>query len=178
MISVLKITPSTGATRVRFADAMLSLDPELLIFDGRIKAALRPRASFVLDSVSTCNIAEFLYLAPGVLVIQDADLLNCDDMYYLTAAGTECLRLSDGTRSFTAINPVEYLPPPSQGSSPCIVDKHYMPLFRIIGMPQTDLFTTTGFHPPGTDFAGVYERFGFRGLCFETVWTGERTRVP
>lgn len=178
MISVLRITPATGATRVRFTDAMLGLDPEFLTFDGREKRALRPRAPFILESVSACNSGEILYLAPGVLVIQEDDLINCEDMYYLTASGTECLMLSDGTKSFNAINPVEFLPPPSQGSSPCLVDKHYMPLFRIIGMPKTDLFTTTGFLPPGDEFAAVYEQFGFKGLCFETVWTGERTRVP
>jgi len=100
-------------------------------------------------------------------------MAECMDVYYVLAFAEEHIWMTDGDREFTAVNPLEYLPPPARGTAPCVVDRHYMPLFRIAAMQPTELFTATGFLVPENEFKPVYEMNGFKGLIFEPVWSGE-----
>jgi hypothetical protein len=115
----------------------------------------------------------FWRLAPGVLVLGEEALLQCDDLYYSTVGGIELLSLRDGARVFKALNAVEFLPRPSSGAAPCLVDRHYMAVFCIEGQPETDIFTVSGHLTALSEFKSIYDHYGFQGLHFEPIWTGQ-----
>jgi hypothetical protein len=177
MIQVFQIRTDPRAPRLRVDDAM-PYAAAFARFDGDEKGHLSPRASFrVTAAEGAFDERQFHHLAPGVLAGPEEGLNGCEDMYWATG-GNERLALVAGDRPFVAINPLYFLDAPADGSSPCLVDRFYGPIFRIAGRDPTELFCAAGLAVPGDEFKHVYDQHGFRGLTFEEIWRGHWTPSP
>lgn len=172
MIQIFRITTSPNAPRLSLRSPT-QYDDRFMIFDGSGKAAYSPRATFDVVEEPCLNVRQFYLFAPGVLVCDWEAMSQCDHMYY-AAEGTERLAMRGMHKSFSAINSLDALPKPASGTSPCIVDQFNASIFRIEGAPATDVYCVSGFEIPMDEFKNVYDAYGFSGLIFEEVWSGER----
>jgi hypothetical protein len=68
---------------------------------------------------------------------------------------------------------VGFAPPSDNPNRPFDLDNFNSPIFRLRNYAPTDLFCLSGSRVPGDEFKYSYDKFGFIGLIFEEIWSGE-----
>ena len=74
---------------------------------------------------------QFYFVDDSVLVLPESMLLKYEEIHWVTAYNATAERIVAGGVNFELIDILEALPPDRQRGAPCLVDKHYTPLFRI-----------------------------------------------
>jgi hypothetical protein len=177
MVCVYQIHSTPEAPRLEVLD---ETDAQLLVFDGQRKSAKwPPRGLKVKTSAPPADLFQFYQLAPGVLVYPEQVIEACGDFYWVATQNIEPLHAVSHGAVFNLINIVDFMDPLEPGvpgydvGAPCNVASFYAPIIKIKGRPPTDMYCISGLGNPKNEFKPVYERYGFKGLVFQTVWQGE-----
>lgn len=169
--------------RIEYAPEAPRLEPleassmELLVFDGRRKAAAWPAGGLKVGEVRPNeSLFQFYYLAPGVLAYPEELVGACEDFYWVATQNIEPLRVVSGSILFSLLNIIEFMEPLLPGEpgyeqgAPCNVVEFYAPIIRIRRRDPTELYCVSGVTNPMNEFKAVYERYGFKGLEFREIW--------
>lgn len=150
----------------------ISIARDLGDFDGSSKLKDLANQPLRADVLPTTTRRSFFRLTPGVLVLPQRDIEECEDMYYVLT-GTEQLAATSAVAEFRLFNPVDTLP---VGSNHCPADtsRFYRPIFRLSHRNCRDIYCIEGVASvPENEFKLIYERHRFQGLTFEKIWEGD-----
>lgn len=167
--------------RIRVSDdaPQLVIDPEapyaseFTTLDGSSKVLLSTNKSFIAKPNSNYPWQQVYAVAPGCFALSEEAWEECEDIYYLLTLGNELLSAGDSQFAFRIINPTSFAPPPTDANHPFDLDNFSAPIFRLRNHEPTHLFCLSGTEAPCNEFKHCYDQFGFTGLNFEEVWSGE-----
>jgi len=116
---------------------------------------------------------QFYRVGTDAFAISEEAWENCMDMYYaITENNIELLSVVADGSDFRVIHPRQFLPPSEDPKQIC--DLTYAgSIFRIEGRPPQEVYCLEGLAVADDEFKHCYEKFGFTGLIFEEVWSGE-----
>jgi hypothetical protein len=146
---------------------------EFTELDGSLKSQLSPRKEFPAKPSLICDWQQIYAVSPGGFALSEKAWEECEDIYYVLSMGNELLAAGDGKHYFRIINPVGFAPPSDNPNRPFDLDNFNSPIFRLRNYAPTDLFCLSGSRVPGDEFKYSYDKFGFIGLIFEEIWSGE-----
>ncbi len=167
MKKIYRIVPDPAAPAVDLdSDTVERLNGESLIH-------LSPGESFsgLVSEIKEWN--QFYRIGSNAFALSERAWENCMEMYYVVIENdVELLSVVAGGVDFRVINPRQMMPRSEHAAQIC--DMTYInSLFRIQDRPSQEVFCFEGLAVKGNEFKFCYEQFGFLGLIFEEIWSGE-----
>lgn len=140
---------------------------------GESVAPLSPDEPFIghLKRVEAWN--QFYRVGTNAFALSEDAWEHCEPMYYaLCENSIEFPSVANRNGDFRIIHPLQFLPPSDNPSQVC--DLTYAgTIFRMQGRPPEEVFCLEGIAVPNDEIKRAYEIYGFKGLIFEEVWSGE-----
>lgn len=154
-------------------DIDMNAEKEFGIFDGSPKANLSWNNLILAKVDGNPKWNSIIKVAPGAFAVLEDSWLEHDDIYYVLEMGNELLAAGNSIFRCRIVNPTTVVPNSQNNLNEIDWDSFYSPIFRIKNFNATDLFCISGTSVSGDEFKYTYDKFGFSGLVFEEIWSGD-----
>lgn len=140
---------------------------------GESVAPLSPAKPFIGHVGRIEGWNQFYRVGTHAFALSEAAWIHCEQMYYaLRENHIEFPAVETASGYFVVIHPLQFLPPSDDSSQIC--DLTYAnTIFRIRSRPPQEVFCLEGIPVPNDEIKRACEIYGFTGLIFEEVWSGE-----
>jgi hypothetical protein len=116
---------------------------------------------------------QFYRVGTNAFALSEAAWDNCEQMYYaLRENSIEFPAVRTASGDFAVIHPLQFLPQSHDPSQLCDLT-YASTIFRIRSRPPLEVFCLEGIAVPNDEIKRACDIYGFTGLIFEEVWSGE-----